>query len=113
MFVIHLPFDPKNILIHWLNPDFLCLQFLWPPAIRYIPWTKTSDLRTPHGGKPWQICEIRPESDELIAITESLQKLMETDQLFTNPELTLCRSVGKKLAIPRSHLTQAINTSFE
>ncbi len=109
MFVIHLPFDPKIFSFIGLTLISFAFSFYGHQQSGIYHGRKPAILELPMEENPGKYAKSGLSQDELIAITESLQKLMETDQLFTNPELTLA-DVSEKLAIPRHHLTQAINT---
>jgi len=112
MMVIRLPFDPKIFSFTGLTLFSFAFSFYGH---------KQAEIFSQSDGPKDPITEDSPGAvkyaksnlrrDDLKRYIIEMDNLMQTKQLFLNPELTLAE-VSVELHIPKHHLTQALNTEL-
>ncbi len=109
MLVIKLPFDPKIFSFTGLTLFSYAFSFYGHrQAGIYKVGSAALDIEE-NGTAKYAKSGLRPE--DLRKFAQAMDQLMETRQLFLQPELSLAE-VAEELQVPRHHLTQALNTEM-
>lgn len=114
LFYISLPFDPKIFSFFGLTLISFAFSFygyrqaaIYHQEAHMVPHIA---IQPDQENQKYKKSGIEP--GKLKKYARSIEEIMQTDQLFLNPELTL-DDVSQALGISRHHLTQAFNTELK